>query len=148
MSVNVFLQVAAGAIVLSLGIHLLRTRRTMDADGAFIVPLVFVLSGWSIVVFAMNFNPFVVVAALPFLVALFLRNSAVFGEMSFIFAVIGGLSFAMGALGDDTENSTKLTMVTVATACMGVYWMFDAPTWTAIVSWTLFALVASTPTKK
>lgn len=145
MSVNVFAQFAVGAASLTLGAYLLRSRDIGGADGEFIVPLVFVLSGWAIIVFAMEFDPFAVVAALLFLLAMLVRNSEVFGIMAFIFAVIGGLSFGIGALGNDPHNSTKQSMVAAATVLMGAFWMFGAPIWTAIVSWTMFGLVVATP---
>lgn len=147
MSVNVFAQIVVGAISLSLGIYMVRLRGMDSVDGAFVVPLVFIISGWSMVVFAMDFNPYVVVAAMLFILSLFTKSSDAFKEMAFIFAVIGGLSFARGTLGDDTKNMTKISMITVATISMGAFWMFDAPLWTAVLSWLLFALVASTPKK-
>jgi hypothetical protein len=145
MSVDVFVQIVVGAVIMAVGVYMIRSIKASEEDGCLIVPLVFVISGWMIVVFAMDFNPFTVVAALLFILSLFMMDSVEFGGMAFIFAVIGGMSFAMGALSGDTENGTKLAMVTTAIVCMVAYWMFEAPVWTAIIAWTLFALVASTP---
>ena len=133
---------------MSVGIYMLRSMKTMKADVGIIVPLVFVLSGWTIVIFAMEFNPYAVVAALLFIVSLCIRDSESFGEMFYIFAATAGLAFAIGVLSEETDNGTKLTMVTAATVFMAAYWLFDAPVWTAIVAWTIFAIVVATPVKK
>lgn len=145
MAVDVFVQIVVGAAVMAVGVYMIRSSRSTEEDCNLIVPLVFAISGWMIVIFAMDFNPFVVVAALLFILSLFLRDSRAFGGIAFVFAVIGGVSFAMGALSDDTNNGTKTVMAATATICMIAYWTFGAPVWTAIVAWTLFALVAATP---
>ena len=146
MSVNVFTQFVVGAMSLTLGVYLLRSREPDEKES--IVPLVFVVSGWSIIVFSMDFNPYAVVAAVLIQFALFVKESSMFSEMTLILAVIGSLSFAKGILGNDTNNCSKLFMTFAATVFMGAYWMYDAPLWTAIVSWTLFALVVATPVQR
>ena len=139
MSVDIFTQILVGATSASLGRYLLRVRSEADD---IIIPLVFIISGWAIVIFAMDFNPFAIVSATLFILFLFLRDT-MFKEIAFIFAVIGGLAFARGTMGDDTSNMTKLAMVFIATLNMMAFWVFNAPLGTAIVSWVLFALVAS-----
>lgn len=137
MSLDVFVQILAGAVVVTVGSYLMQGKDGTNA----ILPIVLFISGWVIIVVGMNFDPFAILAALLMILSLVVKETELH-EMSFLFATIGGISFAKSVLGSN-ESITSMVLAIIATVAMGVYWIMDAQITVAIVSWVLFALVAA-----
>lgn len=142
MSVDTFVQILVGAIVVTIGSYLMRGKNIREDESSVILPIVFFISGWVIIVVGMKFDPFAMLAAVLMILALFVRGTDLH-EMAFLFASIGGVSFARAVLGQ-SDSIISMALVILATVSMGVYWvMDDAPITVAAISWILFAFVGS-----
>lgn len=141
MTVDTFVQILVGAFVVTIGSYLMQGKNIQDDETSIILPIVFFISGWVIIVVGMKFDPFALLAAVLMILSLFVRGTDLH-EMSFLFATIGGVSFARAVLGS-SESVLSMAAVILATVAMGVYWIMDAPITVSAVSWVLFALVAA-----
>lgn len=142
MTVDTFVQITVGAIMVMIGSYLIREKNLQEYDTSVILPFIFFISGWVIIVVGMNFDPFAILAAMLMIFSLFIRGTDLH-EMSFLFVMLGSISFAKAVLGVSNKNVLSVFIVILATVIMSVYWITYTPLMVTAMSWILLALIAS-----